>query len=233
MNKIMTYLRLAIPVSIVFMFLIVPHAVHGETVTLTSGSITIGGAFPPGRGTFRTISFSFAGDGFSANGGDPDGSRQTVNSDCVFTPCSAGTSISYNSEVLLQQNLPGSAMILGLGSFSNNAFFYGSLFSFQGLDLVVPTGSSQIVTLQAPFEVNGTLVIQGGEPSAEIFSTTIIGSGTALVTLQQFLGGYVITTIRYEFESTPVPEPAAIFILATGLGSASFLRKRKRESSQG
>jgi hypothetical protein len=215
-------------VSVLFFlaFLMMPTAARADNVVISSGSLTIGGAFPPGRGTFRSIGFAFAGDTFSASGGDPDGATQVVNSNCVFSACPGGATITLNSNVQLQQNLPGSAFIAGVGAFPNSAFFFGSAFEFRGADLLIPSSDAPIITITAPFELTGVLTVQGNNPSNQVFSTLVNGSGIATLTLQQYMNGYVLTTIRYDFQPVAVPEPATLLLFGGGLAGALAARKR-------
>jgi hypothetical protein len=220
--------RLLAALPLFALLLLIPSTASADPLIITSGSVQIGGVFPPGRGTFRSIGYSFSGGGISVSGGTPDGSMQRVFG-CTFGPCPSGTVINGGSTVSLQGI--GSSTIPGV--YSGISQNIGSAFVFQTGDLVIPVSLSPTITLQTAFTMTGTLFVQGlvNGSMATVFSTEVAGQGIATLTLSQFqlngVTGYALHTIRYEF--TEVPEPATVMLLGAGLaGLAARSRRRRR-----
>jgi hypothetical protein len=102
-----------------------------------------------------------------------------------------------------------------------------SLLTFTGESISIPSSGDPVIFITTPFTMTGTLNVSAFPPGASVFSATGVGSGFATLTLQQFESGYVLTTIRYDFQR-PIPEPKTIILLCTGLAGVVRVTRRRR-----
>lgn len=194
--------------------------------------IVVSGSANVGATTAGSI--SIAGEGFALTGMTVSGIIGGVNPSlgCCFAP---GAALDLRA-FWFSGNLFGTEITLGgetfpLGTANNPAATVVLEFTST---FTLPTLVTGPTAVESPFLFTG--FVSRPVPSGPTVRADLIGSGTATLTLgvQPGLDVWSARNLQFQFDDTaPIPEPATMLLVGTGLAAAYRVRRRRAEEQHG
>jgi hypothetical protein len=204
-------LRLAIGCAIAVHFSAAGAA--ADPVRVTGGSLSFDTGGPPSFSLLTSTGQLFEAEGFRRDWPAP-----------CFYQCSPGVAIPIS---------------LGVTETDDSAFFQADgidLFPVMHLaisasSVTMPepgTPNGRLEDFLRPFTFTGQLTgyASPDRMGTPVFDLTLVGSGTATLRMALEGGRYSFSSLDYNFDAAPVPEPATLLLVGTG--AAVLWRRRRR-----
>jgi hypothetical protein len=220
--------------GMVFLTMLSPSKVYADPIAITDGFYAFSSPFRTPTPVYNSFTSDLRGNNFRAFTHVSDETSLQLGSNCVY-PCVAGSTFSLSRTRPIAQFSPtGSLEINGERRFG---FFFGSTAQFETGTVTIPLDAGSELTLSTNFMMTGVVGfaeydLQRLVFTGYTFSSDIFGSGIVDISLflSQTTGQYEVSAVRYNFQPQPLPEPATLVLLLTGLGGITANGYKRRRA---
>ena len=197
--------------------------VQAEPIRITGGSLVFTGASRFQAGPLLLVgNRGFSVDGFV------DGGETFVGPLDNCMPCAPASTIPVGAQIV-GSGFGGTLTLDGQTYREVNGFISPNQLDVElSGTIFLPPWQNAPVTISAPFGATGDF--HRAVPPSFFFQVPIRGSGRVTLSLEPEPGGtWFLAHTRYDFLTTPTPEPATLMLMTAGFVATAIRARRRRD----